>query len=213
MLSMRVIAAILIVCLVSGCASTRQVRFSSEPAGATVKVGESSCMTPCGLNLPYKVQIAEISLPTGEKKEVRLDARPNRVRQAGYAVSRSGAITLEILSIPFLVVGIFGLALLSGNETDSFNNRDYEFDRNGFYVTMGALFAGGVLAYAGYSLEKASSALEPEEPDVRVVFPRSEEKPSQGVRSSVTLDEFTRWGGKPFLPHSSARKEHAGLDP
>lgn len=194
---MRFISFCLIVTLSAGCAATRQIHFNSKPAGATVQLPGSTCTTPCVIHIASnEVQFAEISLAGGEKKVVRIEAKPSISAQVGYNVSTVTATTLKYIGIPLLAAGILGLILISGNETDSFHNHEYEVDRDGFYVTMGALVSGTALVYVADSMEKVSSYLKPEQ-DVYVVFAVPEEESGSNNKSSLTLDEFI--GGN-FFP-------------
>jgi len=188
---MRFISLCLIVILLAGCAAPRQISFNSKPAGALVQLDGVTCITPCDLPTTNKeVQFAQVSLAGGEKRVVRIEGRSSVSAGVGYNFSSATATTLGYMSIPLLAVGTFGLILYSGNETDSFHNSNYEYDRDGFYITMGALVAGGILAWAANSMRDISSDLKQHE-DVYVVFDVPEEKRGINNKSTLTLDEFT----------------------
>ncbi len=193
-LFIRIISASLVFSLVPGCASTRLIQFQSEPPGATVQISGSTCETPCSIELSNEEQSGVISLPSGQKKIITIEAMPGITTRAGYGITRSGAITLELLSVPLLAYGLVGAVLMSGNETDSFRNEGYEAGDTFSYVTMGSLIAGGILLYTGYGLEKASDSMKPAGESVYVDFSESEEKPSDNPGHSMTIDEFIRSG-------------------
>jgi hypothetical protein len=186
----RLVSVCLMVTHLAGCAATRQIHFDSKPAGATVQLLDFTCTTPCVMHIASKdVQFAEISLAGGEKRFFRIEAKPSITAQVVYNASTVGATTLKYIAAPLLVVGVSGLALISGNETDSFNNRNYEVDRYGFYITMGALVSGAALAYVAYNIDKVSSDLKPEQ-DIYVVFDAPVEKGESNNKPSLTYDEF-----------------------
>lgn len=189
---MRLISLCLILTLITGCAATRQVHFDSYPAGARVQFAGATCTTPCYLPAAADDgQLAQISLADRRTRIVQVKGGASAVTRVGRNVSSATGKTLGYVAIPLLAVGGFGLILFSGDETDSFYNRDYQYDRGLFYVTIGALVSGAMLMWAAKGMKDISSDLETQE-EVHVSFDDREEKRASAYKPTLTIDELTR---------------------
>ncbi|ACM21071.1 hypothetical protein Geob_2721 [Geotalea daltonii FRC-32] len=192
----RFIAISVIITLISGCSSAYYVHFDSTPVGATVQFAGSTCTTPCKLPLANTdVQLAQVSFAGREPKLVRVEGAPSVSARVGHGVSSATATTLGYLAIPLLAVGGFGLILFSGNETDGFYNSDYQYDRGGFYITMGALVSGATLMWASKSMKDFSADLY-ERQDVYVALDLPEAKREDKHKPTLSVDDFI--GHRPF---------------
>ncbi len=201
-LGVRCVAACLAGTMIGGCA-TRPVFLTSEPDGAVVTVAGSTCITPCQLQVPVGVNNATFHLPTGESKEVPLPNTTTSGARAGYHISAASGKTLKLVSYPFLAVGIAGVALFTNDETDAVHDRNLEMSKDEALIIAGSLVIGGLLYFAGMTLEEQSESMVAQ---VHAVFTKPAENPAFGttntveLRPALQLDEITTTADKLLFP-------------
>jgi len=177
------ITAFLIASLAAGCATGRQVCFTSQPPGATVKVSGRTGWTPCFLKVPFGEQSAVVSLPGAGQREIHLEGESSRHAQVRLDLAKAASITCYVLSAPFLLVGAAGLWLTDCNaddeDKDDEEDDDHDHDNlEAYCLSAGSLVIGGLLYYTGQGLEDIVDSMEPH---IHVVFPPLEKPgPSPG---------------------------------
>lgn len=183
----RGLTLLLIVCLLSGCA-TRTIHFSSNPEGALVQAGGASCTTPCELNVPVETQSALFILSAGASKEIPIDNLTSRTAATRYALGRTGEYSSGSLAVP-LIIGGGALLLLAcfldapscftGGEISMPSRYQEAIAVAGF----AGLAAGGTLYLFADELDADATELRPE---VRASFVQTPLLPPQELILPVT---------------------------
>jgi len=134
----------------TGCASTRPVRFSSVPPGATVGVGARSYDTPCVVPIRSGVTNVVFSWPDGQSRCVQVDVLPSltraRLQKKWISISKGVGGTL---------VGVGGAVVYAGADSSGAGTPSL--------VAMGcgaaAVLVGGIIYYSGDCIDRRDESI------------------------------------------------------
>lgn len=177
---LKSISMFLIVCLISGCTSTRTINFSSSPSRASVIVGTATCTTPCKLELPVNTPTAKFILASGENREVSIEQITKPNAETRYRLSKAGEVGSIVTATPFLVIGGLGLLLTGLFESDTIKTDHSSRDEGLALVAVGSALVGFLFVSAGKLMGENAKELEPE---IHVWF-------SQPVPESTPVKSF-----------------------
>ena len=115
------ISIIAIVLFLSGC-SSNPIKIVTFPAGATVKVGDKSCISPCKLPISYPNQLVTAKLPDGRFRETEVPSNLNTPNGlVGGFFYNSGQI-MHVTALAFGLIGIGSSALFIEEAKDGDSN-------------------------------------------------------------------------------------------
>ena len=164
---------LLLILLISGCSSARQVTFESEPPGAVVRVGGEEYITPCVVDLTDNKTTVEMALGPEQVILVEVPEGYGFWDRTGEAAGTVGAYALYGIAAPFIAAGLVGEAALAGG-FDGFGGDPYV----GLVIVASAISGrviGDLIAVSGESLEDSS---DPKDHSILVVFPAVSPTPS-----------------------------------
>lgn len=159
------IVLLLSYCLV-GC-SSRYVRFTSEPAGAQISIGNVSSTTPCRLKVPRKIQEVDFTLPDGRIKTVVIPQRTS-LEKAKEGVGITGAYLSKGVAFAFAIVGGLGLIVAESNEDEVTVTHDEQEEQ--YLLGLSAMLAGFAGWYIFHSTGEKLEAMNDQH--VHAVFER-----------------------------------------
>jgi hypothetical protein len=164
---------LLLILLIAGCSSTRQVTFESEPPGAMVRVGGEEYITPCAVDLTDDKTTVEMAL--GPEQVILVDVPEGYGfwDRTGEAAGTAGAYALYGIAAPFIVAGIVGEVALAGGS--DFSGGDPYV---GLVIVASAISGkviGDLITVSGESLEDSSDL---KEHSVLVIFPVASPTPN-----------------------------------
>jgi len=173
---MRNIRCLLLMMLISGCSSTRQVSFESEPPGATVRIGGEEYITPCVIDLSEETTTVEMALGPEQVMLVDVPEGYDFWDRTGEVAGTAGAYALYGIATPLLAVGILGESALAGGYD---GGEPYA----GLVIVAGAVsgkLVGDFIALTGESLEEGSHL---EDHSILVVFPVTSPTPDPSLEN------------------------------
>jgi len=157
---------LLLMLLIVGCSSIRQVAFESEPPGAVVRVEGEEYITPCVVDLTEGKTTVEMMLDSEQVMLVDVPEGYGFWERTFEAAGTAGAYTLYGIATPFIAVGIVGKVALTGG-SDIGGGDPYV----GLVIVASAIsgeVVGNLIAGTGESLEESSDL---KEHSILVVFP------------------------------------------
>jgi hypothetical protein len=194
---------LVLILIIAGCSSTRQVTFESEPPGAVVLVGGEEYITPCVVDLTDEKTTVEMLLGPGEVMLVDVPEGYGFWERTAEAAGTTGAYALYGIAYPFSTVGEVGETLLGGWNFSCGSKEEALASLILIGGTITGKVVGDLIAVTGESLE-ASSDLK--EHSILVVFPVA--SPTSEPTSADGESE-----SPPASPAMATRRTPAPLSP